>query len=216
MTHILVTGGARGIGRALCLAALAQGWRVSCTLRSGTAPDGVQAYPMDMRDLSGLGALAQALGPVDVVIHNAGILGPEDGPLAVGQAELAQVMQVNALAPLAVTQALLPNLQAGARPRVLAISSQMAWMGYAKPDHIAYRMSKVALNKGMQGLATQLAPLGIAAVSVDPGWVRTDMGGPEAERDPSAVASEIVALAATLTLAQTGRFLRTDGSERDW
>lgn len=216
MTHILVTGGARGIGHALCLAALAQGWRVSCTLRAGTAPDGVQAHHLDMRDLSGLERLSQALGPVDVLIHNAGIIGPKDGPMTLRYDDFADVMQVNALAPLTLTQALVANLQATARPRVLAMSSQMAWMGYAKPDHIAYRMSKVALNKGVQGLATQLAPLGIAVVSIDPGWVRTDMGGPEAERDPTEVARQIITLADRLGMDQTGRFLKTDGSQRDW
>ena len=214
MTHILVTGGARGIGRALCVAALAQGWRVSCTRRAGAAPAGVTAHTLDMRETARFPAFAQALGPVDVVIHNAGIIGPASDPLGVTPDALTEVMAVNTTAPLALTQALLPNLRAGAR--VLAISSQMAWMGYAKADHIAYRMSKVALNKGMQGLATVLAPKGIACVAIDPGWVRTDMGGREADRDPAQVATEIIALAGRLTLAGTGRFLKTDGSERPW
>jgi NAD(P)-dependent dehydrogenase (short-subunit alcohol dehydrogenase family) len=92
----------------------------------------------------------------------------------------------------------------------------MAWMGYAKSDRIAYRMSKVALNKGMQALATDLAPRGIAAVAIDPGWVRTDMGGPEADRDPEQVGAQIIALAARLDMAQSGSFLKSDGTERPW
>lgn len=216
MTHILITGGARGIGRALCASAVALGWKVSCTLREGTVPEGVTGHKLDMRDLSGLVELGAALGPLDILIHNAGIIGPTDGPLSVAGAEIAEVMQVNTLAPLAITQALLPNLQASARPRVLAISSQMARMGYAKADHIAYRMSKVALNKAVQGLTSDLQPQGIACICIDPGWVRTDMGGPEAERDVAQVGHEIIALAERLTLAETGRFLKTCGTERPW
>jgi NAD(P)-dependent dehydrogenase (short-subunit alcohol dehydrogenase family) len=216
VTHVLVTGGARGIGRALCDAARDAGWRVSCTLRGGRAPDGVQGYGLDLCDLSGLDALSRDLGSVDVLIHNAGILGPTAGPLDLRQQDFGEVMQVNALAPFAITQALLPNLRAATGARVLAISSQMAWMGYAKPDHIAYRMSKVALNKGMQGLATLLAPEGIAVACIDPGWVRTEMGGPEADRDPDDVARQIIALVAGLDMTRSGRFLQPCGTQRDW
>jgi NAD(P)-dependent dehydrogenase (short-subunit alcohol dehydrogenase family) len=214
VTHILITGGARGIGRALCLSALAQGWRVSCTLRDGAVPDGVTGYRLDMRDLAGLGDLAAQVGQVDVLVLNAGIIGPATGPLDLHPTAFAEVMQINTFAPLAIAAAIVPNMGVGGR--VLAISSQMAWMGYAKPDTIAYRMSKVALNKGIQALATELAPRGIAAVAIDPGWVRTDMGGPEADRDPAQVGAEIIALAARLDMAQNGRFLKSDGTQRPW
>ena len=89
-------------------------------------------------------------------------------------------------------------------------------MGYAKSNHIAYRASKVALNKVMQGLASDLAPEGIAVCVIDPGWVRTDMGGPEADLDPVVVAGGILDIATKLTMAQSGAFLRHDGTPRDW
>ena len=188
---------------------------MSCTLRDGTPLPGVTGYRLDMRDLHGLADLAAQVGRLDVLILNAGIIGPDAGPLDLSDAAaFAEVMQVNAFAPLAVARAMLQNMITGAR--VIAISSQMSWMGYAKADHIAYRMSKVALNKGVQGLATELAPLGISAVAIDPGWVRTDMGGPEAERDADDVAAQITDLADRLGMAQSGRFLKTDGTERAW
>ena len=215
MTHILITGGARGIGRALCASALGRGWQVSCTLRGGDPLPGVAGWPLDMHDLAGLPDLAAGIAPLDVVILNAGIIGPSDGPLGqIDPARFAEVMQVNALAPLAITRALLPRLRPKAR--VLAISSQMAWMGYAKSDTITYRMSKAALNKGVQALATDLAPLGHPCVAIDPGWVRTDMGGPNADRDPAEVADQIITLADGLTMDRTGLFLKTDGTQRDW
>ena len=87
-------------------------------------------------------------------------------------------------------------------------------MGYRKSDRIAYRASKAALNKVMQGLATDLEPEGIAVALVDQGWVRTDMGGADAQNDPTDVAQGVLDIAAQLTMAQTGRFLRWTGEER--
>ena len=92
----------------------------------------------------------------------------------------------------------------------------MAWMGYAKSDRIAYRASKAAVNKVMQGLATDLAPEGISVCLIDPGWVRTDMGGPGATLSPDEVVKGIVAIADGLTLARTGRFIEWTGREREF
>lgn len=217
--HILITGGGRGFGRALCASALAAGWRVSTTLRMGEALPGVAAHRLDLRDHASLPRLAQAVGPLDVLINNAGMIGPAArAGDPVDPAAFLEVFATNTLAPLAVTQALMPNLRAApsGRGRVISVSSQMSWMGYAKSDHIAYRASKAALNKVMQGLATDLAPMGIVAVAVDPGWMRTDMGGPEADHDPAVVAAILIALAARLDQQDSGAFLRPDGSRRDW
>ena len=83
-------------------------------------------------------------------------------------------------------------------------------------DRIAYRASKAALNKVTQGLANDLRPEGIAAVTLHPGWVRTDMGGPSASIAPETSAAGILEIAETLDLSGTGRFLNYDGSEIDW
>lgn len=215
--HVLITGGARGL--CLCRAALAAGWRVSTTVRSGDVPHGATAHRLDLRDAGAVAALAAQVGPLDVLIHNAGIIGPAARAADPADPEaVMDVLAVNVLAPLLVTQALLPNLRAApsGRGRVMAISSQMAWMGYAKSDHIAYRASKVALNKVVQGLATDLAPMGVVAVAVDPGWMRTDMGGPDADLDPVQVADQLIALAERLGPEDSGAFLHADGRPRAW
>ena len=170
---------------------------------------------MDLADLSGLAALAERIGPIDCLINNAGVIGPEkQSPLEMDFAGFARTLHINTLAPLAVAQALLPNLRQGSAPRIISISSQMAWTGYRKADRIAYRASKAALNKVMQGVATALEPEGIAVALIDPGWVRTDMGGPVAERDPAEVAHEIIDTAARLAMVDTGCFLLSDGLPR--
>lgn len=215
MTHLLVTGANRGIGRALASDALSRGWQVSVTLRSGAAPDGVVAYQLDVIDHAALAETAAQIGPVDILINNAGIIGPErQDPLDMDFDGFADTLRVNTLAPLAVAQAFLPNLRAAKGARILSVSSQMSWMGYAKADRIAYRASKAALNKVMQRLATRLEPENIAVALVDPGWVRTDMGGEDADLSTDEVAAGILDLAARLDMAGTGRFFRYDGSER--
>ncbi|MDO5529056.1 MAG: SDR family NAD(P)-dependent oxidoreductase [Paracoccus sp. (in: a-proteobacteria)] len=215
MTRVLITGGNRGIGRAMAEDALGRGWDVTVTLRGGNAPEGARALTLDVTDRAALGAAAAEIGPVDILINNAGInpAGRQD-PLDMDFALFAEVLAVNTLGPLAAAQAFLPNLRAAGAGRIVNISSQMSFMGYRKPDQIAYRASKAALNKVMQGLASRLEAEGIPVVLVDPGWVRTDMGGPAAELDPQQVARGILDLAARLELADTGRFFRHDGTER--
>lgn len=211
MTRILITGVNRGIGQALAERALCAGHEVIGTTRDGR--DGTLVLPMDHPgDIT-----LPDIGPIDVLINNAGTIGPaRQGTLDMDFEAGLHTFAVNTLAPLAVAQAALPALRRGTRPRILSISSQMAWMGYRKSDRIAYRASKAALNKIMQGLATDLAPEGIAVAVVDPGWVRTDMGGPQAEEDPAEVARGILDIALRLTLADSGKFVRFTGEERDY
>lgn len=214
--HIVITGVARGIGRELALQAVARGWQVTGTVRrAGDAPEGVREILADMRQPDRLHAIGPQLGAVDVLVNNAGVIGPDrQSTLDMDFEGFEQTLMVNALAPLAMAQAVRPQMRAGGR--ILTISSQMSWMGYAKSDRIAYRASKVAVNKVMQGLATDLRAQGISVVLIDPGWVRTDMGGPDAEDDVTDVARGILDIANTLDMARTGRFLHWRGKERDF
>ncbi|WBU51940.1 SDR family NAD(P)-dependent oxidoreductase [Paracoccus sp. SCSIO 75233] len=215
--HVLVTGAGRGIGQMLATRALSRGWQVTVTLRSGEGPEGAAVHCLDVTDRDALRAAAAETGPVDVLINNAGIIGPErQDPLDMDFDGFAETLRVNTLAPLAVAQAFLPNLRQAGNGRVISISSQMAWMGYRKADRIAYRASKAALNKVMQGLATRLEGEGIAVALVDPGWVQTDMGGDGADLSAEEVADGILDLAADMTITDTGRFFRYDGSEREF
>ena len=217
MTTILITGVNRGIGHALATGAVARGWDVHGTSRKPVEIQGVTVRILDVTDRVALADTAAEIGAIDILINNAGVIGPaRQSTLDMDFEGFAETLSINTLAPLAVTQAFLPNLRAGTNPRVLMISSQMASMGYAKSDRIAYRASKVALNKIAQGLATDLAGEGVTVVPVDPGWVRTDMGGQEADQDPTEVAGGILTLADRLTPDMSGTFFRWSGEARDY
>jgi NAD(P)-dependent dehydrogenase (short-subunit alcohol dehydrogenase family) len=212
MATALITGANRGIGAALATAAEAKGMTVIRATRSGQGGDICfdQRDPKDVR-----AAIATLDQPIDFLINNAGIIGPKrQSTTDMDFDGMAETFAVNVAGPLAVSNACLPLLRQSPHPRILTLSSQMAWMGYAKSDRIAYRASKAAVNKVMQGLATDLYTDGITVGLIDPGWVRTEMGGDEAEFSPEEVAQGIIDLAQTLNLAQTGKFFRWTGEER--
>lgn len=131
-----------------------------------------------------------------------------------------RALEVNTLAPLRVVQTFLPNLRAARDragiARIVTISSQMGRMNYVKSDRIAYRASKVAVNKVMQGLTTGLAGELIAVRVVDPGWARTDMGGPNATVEVSDAAAGIHARAWELNMTSTGSFVDYRGTTVSW
>ena len=222
MTSILITGTGRGIGLELARQALARGWTVYGSAREVVSdPDAhICHHPQfhdlvfDVTDHDAVRAAAEGVaGPIDILINNAGIIGPKrQSTLDMDFDGFAQTLAVNTLAPLSVVQAFLPQLQASDRPRILTISSRMGSMSHAKSDRIAYRASKAAVNKVMQGLATDLEPMGIAVAQVHPGWVRTDMGGGSADIDVATSAAGILEIAEGLTLDRTGRFYNYDGS----
>ena len=211
MARIFITGVNRGIGKALKDAAIADGHTVIGTTRDGR--DDTVALTLDHP--AGIADQLANVGPIDVLINNAGVIGPDrQSPTDMDYAGFADTLTVNTIAPLAVANALLPQLRAGIAPKIITVSSQMAWMGYRKADRIAYRASKAAVNKVMQGLATMLEPDNIPVVVIDPGWVRTDMGGADADEDPAAVAVGILAIMDRLGIADTGKFIRFSGEER--
>lgn len=228
MPNLLITGVNRGIGLAMAEAALARGWTVEGSCRTQEQADhlastlgkGFTALVFDVTDHARVAEVAASRSaPLDILINNAGVIGPEpdrQSALMMDFAGFRETLEINTLAPLAVAQAFLPRLRQSPQGRILTISSQMSWMGYAKSDRLAYRASKAAVNKVMQGLATDLEPEGIAVAVIDPGWVRTDMGGAGADLPAADVACGILDVAENLDMTRTGRFFRWTGEEREF
>jgi NAD(P)-dependent dehydrogenase (short-subunit alcohol dehydrogenase family) len=230
MTTILVTGASRGIGFGLVERLAARGDRVLACARDPGSP-GLAAlaarhagrltlHRLDVADPDSVARLAAGLEgqPLDVVVNNAGIHGPDrQDALDMDFDGFAQTLAVNTLAPLRVAQALLPNLRAGERRRLVTVSSIMGQLaGGGGPGDIAYRTSKAAVNKVMQGLAAELRPSGITVVVVHPGWVKTDMGGRGATLTVEQSTRGLIALIDSLTIDKTGSFLNYDGRPLAW
>ena len=120
---------------------------------------------------------------------------------------------VNAIAPYQLGHALLPKMAGG---KMIAISSGMGSIGDNGGGWIPYRTSKAALNMAWSCLAIEAKPRGVACVLFSPGWVQTRMGGSGAEITPEESVSDMRSLIDALTIADTGRFLRRNGSELSW
>ncbi|RID90533.1 SDR family NAD(P)-dependent oxidoreductase [Gemmobacter lutimaris] len=213
MSHLLITGAGRGIGRALATTALARGWEVTGTTR-GAPPESpaIRWERLEVTDPASQAALAARLGPLDAVICNAGVLLDRGQRLEDGYApELwAESFATNVTGVFLTVQALLPQLRA-ARGRIVILSSQMGSTTRAPGGSYAYRASKAAVLNLGRNLATDLAPDGIAVSILHPGWVQTDMGGAAAEISPDAAARGILDRLDALTVQTTGRFETWDG-----
>lgn len=227
---LVVTGANRGIGLELVRRFLADGaWRIHAACRAPEStmaladlaaghPDRLTVHPLDVTDAGSVAAFAEALGeaPVDLLINNAGVLNPHQTLDDLDFAAWERELQVNTLAPMRMAVALRPQLRRAANPRIVTISSQMGSLARPRGGSYAYRSSKAAVNKAMQGLAIDLEADGICVVVMHPGWVRTSMGSGSAEIDPQESAAGIFSVATRLSMADTGSFLQWNGEIHPW
>jgi NAD(P)-dependent dehydrogenase (short-subunit alcohol dehydrogenase family) len=220
---VFITGGGRGIGQELALQYAAAGDRVIVGVRDsravGNRLSGIEVLELDVSDYASVAALARALSAVDIdlLINNAGVIGPsQQSARQMDFSGFAEALAINTLGPLRVTQALLPNLRRAPNAKLAVLTSKMGSLSYAKSDRVAYRASKAAANKVTQCLATDLQEEGIAVAAIHPGWVRTEMGGADADIDAADSAVGIRTVIANISLSNTGRFWNYDGAELAW
>jgi NAD(P)-dependent dehydrogenase (short-subunit alcohol dehydrogenase family) len=222
----LVTGANRGLGGAIARLFAAEGARVLAHARTReaavTAAEAVGGEPV-WGELSSQDAVLAAAGQVSavaptlhVLVHNAGI-GSPGGLDDHSREQFDRVMAVNAAAPLFLTQALLGPLRAAGREgRIVIVSSDSGRFTVPKNGvAFPYRMSKAAVNMLTLNLASALAPDGILVNAMHPGWVRTDMGGPDAPVAPEDAAETALYLASLPDDGPTGR-LWEEGRRIPW
>ena len=189
---VLITGSDRGLGLEFARQYAARGDTVIATCRHPDKATQLQALAatkknvligtLDVSDDASIRALAaQYRGkPVDVLINNAGLLGNHDDQTlgTFSRKSFQEVMDVNAFAPLAVSQAFRDNVVASKAKKILAVTSGAGVISIAggmPKGPYYYRMSKAALNMGMQALGADLRSQGVAVAVVSPGATNTDM-----------------------------------------
>jgi len=220
MAKTLVTGANRGIGLALCQLLRRRGDEVVAVCRT-SSPELDQlgadvVTGVDVTSEPGVARLTRHLGkkPLDLVILNAGILrasGLEDLDLA----DVSEQLAVNAVAPLRIAHALLPNLHRGSK--LALITSRMGSIAdNGSGGYYGYRMSKAALNAAGMSLAVDLKPRGVAVSILHPGPVRTGMTGGHGSVEPLDAARDLLARLDELTLDTSGQFRHANGEQLPW
>lgn len=221
----VVTGANRGIGFAASRLLAQNGFHVVVTSRSvqkGKAAclkleeEGldVSYCHLDVTDEIHIKELKEKLekgyGRCDVLVNNAGIMLDKDGPgiLKAHAETIEQTLRTNTLAPLRLAQAVIPLMKKHHYGRIINVSSGLGQLTDMGTGWTAYRVSKTALSAVTRMLAAELQGTNILVNSMCPGWVRTDMGGPNAERSPEQGADTILWLATLPDHSSTGGFFR--------
>lgn len=232
MSQTLVTGANRGLGLELVRQLLARGDHVIACCRHpdrADALDGLAAdHPgqlsirmLDMQADDSFDSFANVLSEqgvqLDTLFNNAGVLPSGERFGSIRSSDVRQAFAINALAPLLFTQALAGQLRDGASVIMLAsqIGSIAGCEAFSTPS---YAISKAALHMATRQLGHALAGRGITVAAISPGWVRTDMGGPDATTAPGQSIAKLLALVDRLPLegAPVGPLLTRDGAPIPW
>jgi NAD(P)-dependent dehydrogenase (short-subunit alcohol dehydrogenase family) len=231
--NILITGANRGIGLEFVRQYASLGHTVYATTRDNNRSselrqlkneydsDRIHILPLDVTDEASRSNLKNRLGdtPVHLFIQNAGIYGPRGLPIeAVDEKVWLQVLHVNTVSPLKLVALLRTNLNAAKKGAIIGmLSSKMGSNAdNSSGGNYPYRTSKAALNCVSKSLAVDLASENIKVVALHPGWVKTDMGGPNALIDTRTSVQGLIKVLSDLTQDQSGLFINYDGRVIPW
>jgi NAD(P)-dependent dehydrogenase (short-subunit alcohol dehydrogenase family) len=235
VSTVLVTGANKGIGLEFVRQYAARGARVIATARNPEGATELNALAasnprvivekLDVTDHAAIDALAakHAGEPIDVLINNAGASGGSENQ-AFGKkmdyAVFEDVLRVNTIGPLKMSEAFLPHVQASRDKRIVTVSSSEGSIGkVSAPRLYFYRTSKAAVNMVMKNLSLQLKPKGVSVALVNPGMTDTDLmkGLPKSVlRPPADAVRDMMRCMDTLTVENTGSFWQYDCTILPW
>ncbi len=227
---ILITGANRGIGLELTEQFAEDGWQVLACCRNPADAGQLQAlserdlaielHALDVTNYEQMAALADQLGnrPIDILLSNAGIYGSKGvGFGEVDAQEWRQVLEVNTIAPFMLVQTFVEQVAASQQKLVAVISSKVGSIAdNSSGGSYIYRSSKTAVNQVVKSLSIDLTDRDITVISLHPGWVKTDMGGPNAEISTDESVSGLKGILQSAGLAQSGQFIEFNGSSIPW
>ena len=225
--YVLITGASRGIGLALCRYYLERGYPVLAACRQPEALaavlgeyKNVRIEALDIADENSIQHFAECVESlqlqIDLLINNAGVTIDQTFGKWTQQAFLHS-MNVNAVGPALLVQALQGSLNAGAK--VIQLSSglgSIGGVGEQADPFCAYAMSKAAINMLTAKLAVIVKERAICVAAFSPGWVQTDMGGPDAPETVDELVVKLCPSIDALTLAHSGGFYEADGKKINW
>jgi NAD(P)-dependent dehydrogenase (short-subunit alcohol dehydrogenase family) len=231
MPTILITGASRGLGLEFARQYLAEGYAVIAACRH---PGKAQALHQLERDFKGVltvieldvadsasvkqAAARVAVSTIDILVNCAGVIGAQGQTIgSLDYDDWTQVLEVNVMGPARVCEAFLDRVAHSDRRLIITITSGMGSLAdNTSGGFIPYRTSKAAVNMLMRSAAIDLKPRRITCVVLNPGWVKTDMGGPDAKLSPEESVGAMRRLIAKLGPKDSGRFYNYDGREYPW
>ncbi len=230
MKSILITGSNRGIGLELVKQYAHAGWRVWACCRSPeqatelhalkTQYKAVNVMQLEVNNLESIKNLARQIAqePIDILFNNAAVKGGEIQTLATVQPDIwLETFKINTIAPFLIAQALMTNVALSKLKIIVNMSSNLASINdNNESDYYIYRSSKAALNMITKNMAIDLKEKQIKVIALHPGWVKTDMGGPDALISTTESVSGIKSLLDQLTFEESGCFFSYTGKKLTW
>ena len=222
MKTALVTGANRGIGLELTLQLLDSGYNVHATYRSSKGGleeiqnSALNIHQMDVRNKEEISAVIKSINSLDLLINNAGIAdGHWQSISEIDMEHALEVLNVNAVSPVLVTQQVLPILSN--QSTIVMISSLMGSISDCRSGRsYAYRASKTALNMFSIAMKNELDGMGSSLLIIHPGWVETDMGGPNAPLSTDESVRGIMQRITEQNMSMSGRYVQFDGTPVEW
>ena len=226
MPTVLVTGASRGIGREFCRQYAAEGWRVLATMRDPDAAspfdrDGIERFRLDVGDRDRILELARELegSAIDLLVNNAGLWAGDEkeGFGGFSDERWMEQLRVHVLGTMAMCEAFAPHVAASGKKLIVQISSGNGSLSREENAvYYPYNSTKAALNMITRGMAFDLRRRGVTVVALSPGYVATDMSGPDADLRPEESVSAMRALIERLGPADSGGFRRHTGEVYPW
>lgn len=230
MKTVFITGANRGLGLELVKQYAQRGWNViACCRNLHSAQElslmaqrysTIRTHALDVSNESDILTLSETFKgiAIDILIHNAGVSGDQCESLGnMAQQGWIEVLKVNTIAPMLITQALLNNILASKDKTIIGMTSILASIDdNHSGGRYSYRASKAALNQIIKSLACELSESGVKTMAIHPGWVQTDMGGIDGKVTVEESVKGMLHVINNLQAKHSGSFFVYDGTQLPW